>query len=77
MLLRYAITVVIMWKKGGSKEWYLLRLLVPFQYYIELPNCLYVFPSILVELYLTAPLKVSSLAILRIPGYEAGAEGFW
>ena len=37
----------------------------------------YVFPTILVELYLTAPLKVSNLAILRMPGYEAGVEGFW
>ena len=37
----------------------------------------YVFPTILVELYLNAPLKVSILAILRMPGYEARVEGFW
>ena len=40
-------------------------------------NVYYVFPTTLVELYLTAPLKVSILAILRMPGYEVEVEGFW
>ena len=63
--------------KMGSKGWYLLRFVVPFQYYISLPNCLLRISYDLGLVISNCAAKVSNLAILRIPGYEAGVEGFW